>query len=108
MKLKFNENTYNLESFSFSNTNAWFTFTKETVSYEDIISIFSDLDVDILMEIYTEDDDILESHVGYNFLQSVTYNTANDTFVVELIKEPLAQRLTALEETIDFLLMEEL
>lgn len=108
MILKFNDNNYNIDSFSFSETNAWFIFNSESKTYNELLELFSDLDVDILMEIYTDDETLLEAHVGYNYLQSIVYDNASKTFTVELIKEPLKHRLDALEETIDFLLMEEL
>ena len=104
MVLKFNENSYNLTNLSFSDSHAWFYIDGNEITYNDILKIFSDLDLEVVMEIYTDENDFLESHIGFNYLESVTYNQSGNMYIVELTKEPITQRVLALEETIDLLL----
>lgn len=108
MILEINDKTLNIENFSFSDTTAWFVINGETVNYETLKSEFSGLDVDTEMVIKTDDGTFLESHTGFNYLSSISYVVDKNTYNIQLIKEPLSNRIKALEDTVDELLMADL
>lgn len=108
MILEINDKTINIENFSFSDSTAWFVINGDAVDYETLKSNFSGLDVDTEMVIKTDDGTFLESHTGFNYLSSISYVVEKNTYNIQLIKEPLSNRIKALEDTIDALLMADL
>lgn len=108
MILEINNKTINIANFSFSESTAWLTINGETTDYETLKSEFSGLDVDAEMIIKNDEGTFLESHTGFNYLSSITYVVEKNTYNVQLIKEPLSNRIKALEDTVDELLMADL
>ncbi len=108
MKVKVGKNILEIENFSFSETNAWLYFSGETYVYSTIKEVFQDLEMDTLIEICTDDDEVVEAHAGYDYLKRITINEDTKTIEVELMQKPVIDRIKNLEETVDILLMSEL
>ena len=108
MKLKVKDFILEIETFSFSENNAWFYFSSEKYEYATIKDVFAELEVDTMLEILTDEDFVLEGHAGYDYLRSITVSNDVKQIMVELVQKPLADRIKNLEETVDILLMSEL
>lgn len=108
MKVQVNKNILDIQSFSFSDTNAWLIFSGETYVYSTIKEVFEDLEMDTLIEILTDEDEAIEAHAGYDYLKRITINEDSQTIEVELMQKPVIDRIKNLEETVDILLMAEL
>lgn len=108
MKVKVGKNILEIENFSFSETNAWLYFSGETYAYSTIKEVFQDLEMDTLIEICTDEDDVVEAHAGYDYLKRITNDCENNVIEVELMQKPVIDRIKNLEETVDILLMAEL